>query len=293
MKITLSKNLSYCFGVKRTLNLVEDLLAKNPQETYYMLGEVVHNEHVIQSLKARGLRVIQDLTEVEPGGTVIIQSHGTPRKTFVKLKEMNLKYLDTTCPMVEVIHRRIGELHDAGYHPIIIGQKGHDEVRGIAGQVPEAKIFGTPDEVDTADLSGIDRAGVVVQSTFILEDAMAILKRIERRIPDVNFLNTICRPTRERQGEVERITGRYECILIVGSKSSANTRHLYNLASGTRSCVYLVDDPETVRELPIDSSSSIFITSGASTPMVLIKRVIEILNERFGGSETKESNIEK
>jgi len=280
MRITLSQNLSYCFGVKRTLTLVEELLANNPEKTFYMLGEIVHNEHVISDLKARGLRVVYNLDQVEDDGTVIIQSHGAPKRIFEVLKTRNIDYIDATCPMVELIHKKIRGLEEQGYLPVIIGQKGHDEVRGIAGQVKEVLIFGKPDEVTRGHFGDRKKVGVVVQSTFIRSEALGVLEKIQELVPDVEFVNTICRPTTERQSEVKSVAGKYDCILIIGSKSSANTNHLFNLASGTKSCVYLVDEPESVASLPIPQDATVFIASGASTPMSLIEKVVSALTRR-------------
>jgi 4-hydroxy-3-methylbut-2-enyl diphosphate reductase len=280
VRITLSQNLSYCFGVKRTLTLVEELLEKNPEKTFYMLGEIVHNEHVIDDLKAKGLHVIYNLDQVEDDGTVIIQSHGAPKRVFEILKARNLNYVDATCPMVEVIHTKIRRLEEQGYFPVIIGQNGHDEVRGIAGQVKEALIFGKPDEVTPDLFLGKDKVGVVVQSTFIQSEALAILEKIQDLVPEVKFVNTICRPTTERQSEVKNVAGKYDCIVIIGSKSSANTNHLFKLASGTESCVYLVDEPESVSNLHIPQDATVFIASGASTPMSLIEGVISALTHQ-------------
>lgn len=280
MRIALSQNMSYCFGVKRTLTLVEDLLEKDPDKTYYMLGEIVHNEYVINDLKSKGLKVIHDLEQVADDGIVIIQSHGAPKAIFNQLKKKNLDFIDATCPMVEVIHKKIRNLEEKGYFPVIIGKKGHDEVKGIAGQVKDALIVGKPEEVNHDNLGNRERVGVVVQSTFIKADALAVLEKIRSLIPETKFVNTICRPTTDRQSEVESIAGKYDYILIVGSKTSANTKHLYKLASGKKSYVYLIDRPETVRELSIPKNASVFIASGASTPLDLIERVVTFLNQK-------------
>ncbi|NOR14366.1 MAG: 4-hydroxy-3-methylbut-2-enyl diphosphate reductase [Candidatus Aminicenantes bacterium] len=280
MFITLSHNLSYCFGVERTLTLVEELLEQNPGMKYYMLGEIVHNEHVINDLKSKGLQVIPDLEQIEAEGTVIIQSHGTAKKILETLKTRKIDYIDATCPMVKKIHREIGKLEAAGYFPVIIGKQGHDKVQGIAGQVKEALIIGSAPDVNPDDFSGRKKVGIVVQSTYIRAEALAILEKINALVPEVKFIDTICRPTTERQTEVEGIAGKYDFILIIGSKASANTRHLYMLAGGTKSRVYLVDDPESTRALPIPPEATVFIASGASTPKHLIEKVVSILNQK-------------
>lgn len=277
MQIILSQNLSYCVGVKRTLTLVEELLKKNPDTPYYMLGEIVHNEHVINDLKNKGLHIIRDFNRIDSRGIVIIQSHGVPLATLENLKKRNIDYIDATCPMVRVIHREIKKLEDEGYFPLIIGKKGHDEAKGIAGQVKKALIVGSPDELQPGLFKGIKKVGIVVQSTFIRAKALVILDAIKALGLEVKFVDTICQPTTERQTEVKNIAGKYDYILIIGSKTSANTQHLFTLASGTKSCVYLIDDPETVQELPIPGDATVFIASGASTPMYLIERLISIL----------------
>ena len=238
MQITLSQNLSYCVGVQRTLTLVEELLKKNPDKSYYMLGEIVHNEHVIRDLKSRGLHIIHDIDQVEDQGIVIIQSHGVSRAVLEKLKDNNIDYVDATCPMVRVIHKHIKKLEEQGYFPVIIGKKGHDEVKGIAGQVSQALIIGQPQEVSPGFFQQKKKVGVVVQSTFIRADALAILEKIKTSVPEVKFIDTICRPTTERQEEVKSIAGEYDFILIIGSKTSANTNHLYSLAVGKKSSVH-------------------------------------------------------
>jgi 4-hydroxy-3-methylbut-2-enyl diphosphate reductase len=280
MHITLSKNISYCFGVKRTLTLVQELLQDNPGKTYYMLGEIVHNEYVINDLKNQGLRIVRALGSIQNGSSVIIQSHGAPKKLIDDLKQRGLDVIDATCPMVTVIHKKIVRLVQKEYFPVIIGKQGHDEVRGIAGQVSGALIVRSPEEITAEQFVGIDKVGIVVQSTFIRAQALAIVEKIKSMVPEVKFIDTICRPTTERQEEVENIPDDFDYILIIGSRTSANTRHLFKLASGKEATVYLVDDPETVRDLDILPYSHVFVASGASTPLYLIEKVVTLLKHK-------------
>ncbi|MDD8026511.1 MAG: 4-hydroxy-3-methylbut-2-enyl diphosphate reductase [Acidobacteriota bacterium] len=280
MRITLSGNLSYCFGVRKTLTLVEDLLARNPDRTYYMYGEIVHNELVIRDLRGKGLSIIRDLSQIGPTGSVIIPSHGAPLRVFEDLRARGVDIIDATCPMVRLIHEKARRLEAEGADVVIIGDPLHDEVRGIAGHVGRALVFRHPADVDAAALAGIRRAGVVVQSTFIREEALAILDAIRAVVPEVVFEDTICRPTSERQEEVRRMAARHDCVLIVGSRRSANTRHLFDLACGENACVHFVDDPEQVNGLPIRPDASVFVASGASTPMSAVERVVELLERR-------------
>ena len=152
MRIRLSRHLSYCFGVQNTLTLVEDLLRKNPDRAYTMLGHIVHNEHVIRGLQDKGLRIALDADEIEDGATVIIPSHGAPQAVFDRLAERRVTVVDATCPMVKVIHRRAQKLEAEGFQPVIIGDPKHDEVKGIAGHVGRAIIVRSPEDVTPGEV---------------------------------------------------------------------------------------------------------------------------------------------
>lgn len=280
MTIVLSETLSYCFGVRKTLELIQQLLADRPDRTYYMLGEIVHNEHVVEGLKAKGLRIVQTLDAVPAGGVVILQSHGSTRKRYDELAARGLEFVDATCPMVRIIHDRIREVEAQGRLPVVIGQVGHEEVRGIVGQVSRALVVKTPDEVTPELFAGVDRAGVVAQSTFVEEEARRIVERIRAIVRDVVFHDTICQPTKTRQREVETHTRKADCVIVIGSRHSANTRHLFNIARAINPQTHLIDRPESVEDIAIPDKAKVFIASGASTPMELIVEVVRRLESR-------------
>jgi 4-hydroxy-3-methylbut-2-enyl diphosphate reductase len=182
--------------------------------------------------------------------------------------------------MVKAIHRRIIDLEEEGYFPVIIGRQGHDEVRGIQGQVSKSLVVGSADEITKPLVKGLKKIGVVVQSTFILEEAEKIITLLEQKVPEVKFVNTICQPTSQRQQEIQDQSQIHDVVLIIGSQTSANTRHLFNLAQGGKSRVYLVDRPENVADLDVPAEASVFIASGASTPRYLIEEVISRLKKK-------------
>jgi 4-hydroxy-3-methylbut-2-enyl diphosphate reductase len=280
VRIVLSETLSYCFGVRKTLELTDRLLAGRPDRTYYMLGEIVHNEHVIEDLRAKGLRIVQTLDEVPPGGVVILQSHGSTRRRYEDLAARGLEFVDATCPMVRIIHDRIREVEAQGRVPVVIGQAGHEEVRGIVGQVARAIVVKTPEDVTPELLDGVSRAGIVAQSTFVEEEARRIVERVRSLVPDVVFHDTICQPTKTRQREVERHTRRADRVIVIGSRHSANTRHLFNIARAINPGTYLIDRPESVEGIAVPPDATVFIASGASTPMELIAEVVRRLEAR-------------
>ena len=280
MKIVLSETLSYCFGVRKTLETTDRLLADRPDRTYYMLGEIVHNEHVVEALKAKGLRIVQSLADVPAGGVVILQSHGSTRKRYADLAARGLEFVDATCPMVRIIHDRIREVEAQGRVPVVLGQVGHEEVRGIVGQVARAIVLKAADEVTPDLFEGVSRAGVVAQSTFIGDEARRIVERIRALVPDVVFHDTICQPTKTRQREVETHTRTADCVIVIGSRHSANTRHLFTIARAINPRTHLIDRPESVEEIAIPAGATVFVASGASTPMALIAEVVRRLESR-------------
>ncbi|MBU1076814.1 MAG: hypothetical protein KKH98_05940, partial [Spirochaetes bacterium] len=150
IKIDLSNNISFCFGVNRTINLIERLLHEKKYKTIYMLGEVVHNEHVINDLKNKGLKLIKDFKRIPniKDGVLVIQSHGISRKIYDELEKRKIPYIDSTCSLVKRIHHAIKQLEKEGYYPVIIGDKGHTEVQGIAGQVKKSLIIQTETQIN-------------------------------------------------------------------------------------------------------------------------------------------------
>jgi len=288
MKIVLSETLSYCIGVRKTLETTGRLLAGRPDRTYYMLGEIVHNEHVIEALKDRGLRIVQTLDEVPPDGVVILQSHGSARDRYRELERRGLEYVDATCPMVKIIHDRIRQVEAEGRTPVVIGQVGHEEVRGIVGQVARAIVVKTPDEVTPELFAGVVRAGIVAQSTFIEAEAQRIVERVRALVPDTVFHDTVCQPTKTRQREVEAHTPGADWVIVIGSRHSANTRHLFTIARALNPRTHLIDRPESVDDIAIPAGATVFVASGASTPGELIDEVVRRLEARVRATERKD-----
>jgi (E)-4-hydroxy-3-methyl-but-2-enyl pyrophosphate reductase len=280
MKIVLSETLSYCIGVRNTLELTERLLSEDPDRPYYMLGEIVHNEHVIEGLKAKGLRIVQTPEEVPAGGVVILQSHGSPLRRYRELDARGLEYVDATCPMVRIIHQKIREIEAEGRTPVVIGRVGHEEIQGIVGQVGRAIVVKDPEEVTPELFQGVRRAGIVVQSTFIEAEARRVLERIREVVADVVFHDTICQPTKIRQREVEVHTRTADCVVIIGSRRSANTMHLYRIAQAINPRTHLVDRPESVDGIDVPDECTVFVASGASTPKELIFEIVQRLEAR-------------
>jgi 4-hydroxy-3-methylbut-2-en-1-yl diphosphate reductase len=279
--VDVSPCAGFCGGVRRTLLLVDKLLKGRPGTPIYMLGKIVHNEHVLRQLKKKGLRIIDNFQEARDG-ILVIQSHGIPRSLFDTIRASGIEFVDSTCPMVKKIHEAARKLRNEGRKVIIIGKKDHDEVRGIAGQVDSAVILGSPSEAVRKNLRGIVKAGIVVQSTFILEDARRILKAVKKHIKDVKYVETICQPTLDRQDDAARNASRYNCVFVLGSRDSANTINLYNIVKNNNRHVHLITGPDDVNRTRFHLCDRYYVISGASTPQDLIEEIVMQIRRKLG-----------
>jgi 4-hydroxy-3-methylbut-2-enyl diphosphate reductase len=280
MAVDVSPYVGFCGGVNRTIKIIEKLRVERPKAKIYLLGKIVHNEIVLARLKRRGFRTIED-HRLARDGILIVQSHGIPAALLAEIKASGIEFVDTTCPMVKDIQARARRLHKNGFRVVIIGNRRHEEVRGIAGQVPDALILGSPAEVKPAMFKSVDRAGVVVQSTFIRAEAERILGKIRRLVPTVLFENTICKPTSDRQKDARDQADRHDAVVVIGSPTSANTRNLMSIAGARNPRTVLVSRPEDVDGLKWGRSRTLYVLSGASTPMDIIDRTVSRLRRRL------------
>jgi 4-hydroxy-3-methylbut-2-enyl diphosphate reductase len=278
--VDVSPYVGFCGGVNRTIKIIEKLRVERPGSKIYLLGKVVHNEIVLARLKRRGFKTIED-HRLAKDGLLIIQSHGIPAARLDEIRASGIEFVDTTCPMVKDIQARARRLSREGFRIVIIGDRKHEEVRGIAGQVENALIVGSPAEVDPAVFRHVRQAGVVVQSTFIRAEAERILRKIRRFVPDIRFENTICKPTSDRQRDARIQASRYDSVIVIGSPTSANTRNLMSIVGARNPRTILVSRPEDVDDLKLGPRREFYVLSGASTPMDVIDRTVARLRRRL------------
>jgi 4-hydroxy-3-methylbut-2-enyl diphosphate reductase len=278
--VDVSPYVGFCGGVNRTIKIIEKLRVERPQTKIYLLGKIVHNEIVLARLKRRGFSTIED-HRLARDGILIVQSHGIPAARLEEIRASGIEFVDTTCPMVKDIQAKARKLHKEGFQVVIIGDRKHEEVRGIAGQVPEALIVGSQAEVDSAVFKNVARAGIVVQSTFIRAEADRILRKIRRFVPNVRFENTICKPTYDRQKDARVQSARYDAVVVIGSPTSANTRNLMSIAGARNRRTILISRPEDIDNLKLGRSRAFYVLSGASTPMDVIDRTVARLRRRL------------
>ncbi|MDD2679556.1 MAG: 4-hydroxy-3-methylbut-2-enyl diphosphate reductase [Candidatus Omnitrophica bacterium] len=275
MRINIAKSASFCFGVKRALEIV----FKAAQEVgrVYTLGDIVHNEDVAGRIEKSGIKKIGKLKKIK-SGSLLIPAHGASRKIFTRASRLGYTIIDATCPMVKEIHKIVKEMRKKGYRIIVIGDKDHDEVRGIAGQLKEKiLVIENINRIPLARIKKIKRACVVAQSTQNLKNVLKIVAILKNHVPDLEFFNTICRPTRTKQEEIRRMPLENDVMIIIGSKNSANTKRLYEISRSLNKRSWWVNSPKEIKPAWFKGARSAGISAGASTPEDTIKDIVKYI----------------
>ena len=271
MKILVAKDAGYCFGVRDAVNLAKK--SGDEFQEVYMLGDIVHNETVVDDLNKRGSKVVESLNDIPEDKPVLFRAHGTDPETWKKAQKKKLNIIDATCPLVTEIHEEIKELESENRRTIIIGDHNHDEVVGIAAQVKDPIIISCVDEAK--ELGKMKRAGVVSQSTQMIENVQEILNVLSEKVYDLRFVNTICFPTRRNHDQIKKLSSICDLMIVIGSFTSANSKRLTQLSLERNKNSFQVTCADDINESWFDSVESVGISAGASTPDNLIEDVIE------------------
>ena len=271
MKILLAKDAGYCFGVRDAVNMAYD--TANEYDEVYMLGDIVHNETVVRDLAKTGTKVVTSLNNVPKDKPVLFRAHGTDPNVWNDAKEKNLNIIDATCPLVIEIHEEIKKLEAEGRKTIIIGDHGHDEVVAIAAQVSDPIIISNQGEART--LRKMKKAGVVSQSTQMIENVQEIINILMEKVFDLRFINTICFPTRRNHEQIKELATMCDMMIVIGSFTSANSKRLTQLALERNSRSYQVTSVNDLDQSWFKDSDVVGISAGASTPDKNIKEIVE------------------
>ncbi len=273
--ITVARNAGFCFGVKRAIDLARKAVAEHNKVA--MLGDIVHNESVIADLEKAGVIVFSDIDQVPLGMPVLFRSHGTPLPIWQKAGEKGLVIIDATCPLVKEIHKASKMLEEDDRKVIIIGDKGHDEVEGIASQIHNPVILSNAAEA--LQLRPLRKAGVVIQSTQFMDNVNEIVNILVTKVQDLRIINTICQPTRGRQKQLKELAVQNDVMIIVGSFTSANTKRLTSIAKQINPRSYQVQGPEDVDLRWFKDATTVGVSAGASTPADTVMAVVKKINQ--------------
>lgn len=273
MKINLAKSAGFCFGVRRAITIA--LETAKSEKSVFMLGDIVHNEKVVKEIQNTGIKKINQLSSGNDK-TLLIRAHGCSKHTLEQALKLGYKIIDATCPMVKEIHAIAKKLENNGFQMIVIGDKSHDEVKGITGQLKtKAIVIDKLENIPFKKIKSIRQAGIVVQSTQNLDRVQKILNILRDNIPEIEFHNTICKPTRIKQNEIKIMPLENEVMIIIGSKTSANTKRIYEISKSLNQKSYWINSSNKIKKSWIDKAKSVGITAGASTPESTIQEVIQ------------------
>ncbi|HEX3458822.1 MAG TPA: 4-hydroxy-3-methylbut-2-enyl diphosphate reductase [Candidatus Baltobacteraceae bacterium] len=268
MEIRKASVQGFCFGVAITVKKAEEAIAARGDVT--TLGHVVHNPQMVESLASRGLKNAHSVDEVD-AGALFVRAHGLPVDVFEKASQKNLEIIDATCPMVTKIHVQAEKLKADGYKIVVIGDPNHPEVKGTLSHVPGAWCIQGPADVEKLPRSS--RVGVVVQSTWSGEGFTEIVRALSAKYYEVRAVNTICTDTHNRQSEALRLAHDVEVMVVVGGKTSANTKHLADLSESRGARAYHIEGPDELKSQWFDGVQVAGLMSGASTPGWLVDQV--------------------
>lgn len=283
MEVKTAKSAGFCFGVKRAVEKAYEV-AGEKQSGVYTYGSIIHNEEVVGDLEKKGVTVLNSEEELKAlaEGTVIIRSHGVPRKIYELLQEKGLDYVDVTCPFVLKIHRIVERESRAGRHIVIIGNKDHPEVEGTRGWCEgPSTVIKTREEAENFLREGHENVCIVSQTTFNYKNFQELVEILAKKRYDRLVLNTICNATNERQAEAAEIAKTVDAMIVIGGKHSSNTQKLFEICKGVCKNTYYI---QTLADLDSDSFQSIQcvgITAGASTPNKIIEEVSKHVRIKF------------
>jgi 4-hydroxy-3-methylbut-2-enyl diphosphate reductase len=277
MKIIRAEYMGMCFGVRDAIALAKETVKSNPLT---ILGDLVHNETVLAELRARGIRIEQNVAAIGTQ-TVMVTAHGASEGKLNETRSRGLNVLEATCPLVRVAHRSLAKLVREGFHPVVIGKRGHVEVLGLTEDLVDFDIVLS--EQDVAGLRPHPRFGVIAQTTQPIERVRDLVQLVRERFPDseVRFVDTVCQPTKQRQEAAIELALKCNVVVVIGGAHSNNTYELVYTCSRYCRRVHHVQDARDLRVEWFCETDTVGITAGTSTPDSAIDEVENRIQEGF------------
>ena len=276
LKLLVAAPRGFCAGVERAIAIVE-LSIERYGAPVYVRHEIVHNRHVVDGLKAKGAIFVEELDEVPDGAPVIFSAHGVPKVVPEAASARGLDWLDATCPLVSKVHRQAERQIQAGRHILFIGHRGHPEVIGTLGQVPEGSmtLVETPDDVAALSFPAGAPLAFLTQTTLSVDDTADMVAELQRRFPGIAGprADDICYATSNRQAAVKAIAPLCQLVLVIGAPNSSNSRRLVEVAERCGASARLIERASEIDPAWLDGVTVLGLTAGASAPESLVREV--------------------
>ena len=281
MRVILAQPRGFCAGVERAIEIVEAALQQYGPPIY-VRHEIVHNPRVVENLKAKGVRFVEQIEQVPTGAVTVFSAHGVSEKVEQDASTRGLRPLDATCPLVSKVHVEGRRYAAKGYDIILIGHENHPEVEGTVGQIPGPVLLVS----DLADVEALqvrdpEKVAYITQTTLSVDDTRDIIAALRRRFPKIvgPDVKDICYATQNRQAAVRSLASVVDLVLVVGAQNSSNSNRLCEVSNDSGVASYLIEDPSKLDPTWLEGKKSIGISAGASTPEELVQDLIAKLRE--------------
>jgi 4-hydroxy-3-methylbut-2-enyl diphosphate reductase len=283
LKILLANPHGFCAGVVMVVKSLERAL-----EIYgpplYVFHEIVHNRHVVDGFRHRGVIFVESVEEVPEGSTLLYSAHGVSPQVRESARRRKLRTIDATCPLVTKVHLEAARFARQGFTIVLIGHAGHDEVVGTLGEAPDRiLLIESPEDVDKLALQSTDKIAYVTQTTLSVDDANRVIEALRRRFPHIVGppKEDICYATQNRQEAIRNLAAEADLVLVVGSGNSSNSLRLKEVAHEHGAVAHLIDDMNDIDPAWFDNVETVVLTAGASAPETVVWGCIEWMRERF------------
>jgi 4-hydroxy-3-methylbut-2-enyl diphosphate reductase len=286
MKLILANPRGFCAGVFMAIDVVDQLLDVCEGEQLFVYHEIVHNKHVVDRFRDRGVTFVDDLEEVPEGSILVFSAHGVSPQLRAQARERRLTAIDATCPLVTKVHAEAIRYARKGYQILLIGHADHQEVIGTRGEAPDAiQVVDSPARIPSLTIKDPGRLVYLTQTTLSMDDARIIIDALQEAFPDIKAppSEDICYATTNRQTAVRAIAPDCDLVLVVGSQNSSNSKRLAEIAEATGTRAVLIDDKSELDHSLFDGADRVLVTAGASAPEYLVQDLILELINRYGG----------
>lgn len=288
----------FCAGVRRAIEIVEQAL-KDYGTPVYVRHEIVHNKHVIEDLKNKGVIFIDELAQMQDKSRpLIFSAHGVPQSVVDETDKLGIKTIDATCPLVAKVHNQIKKLYDEDMEIIVIGKKNHVEIIGTVGQIPsnnKLHIINSKEDIEALNINPESKVGFVTQTTLSVDDTKEIVAALKQKFPTISAMrkDDICFATTNRQKAVKEMAKVAELIIVIGSKNSSNSKQLKEVAlkNGAKNAV-LIDDANELDWALLKEYQTVGITAGASAPEYLVQDLLNQLKSHYDNIKIMDVKVE-
>ena len=283
MRIILANPRGFCAGVNMALKALSAALERLGTPLY-VYHEIVHNTWVVEDFRRRGVEFVDDIAAVPNGSRLLFSAHGVAPSVRRTALERNIRTIDATCPLVNKVHREVIRFASEGYTIIMIGHRGHDEVVGTVGEAPEdVLVVENEQEIDALSTVHGERLAYLTQTTLSLSETSEMVQRLRTKFPRIigPASGDICYATQNRQRAVDKLAVGADIVLVVGSRTSSNSRRLAERAESLGICSYLVDGPDDIATGWFSGNETVLVTAGASAPEHVVQKCVAILQGRF------------